>query len=245
MPKDKEISIIIPIRRNEDISRVISSIKTQNIYNPEKHEIIIVDENKERSTQRNIGISKASGKYIAIVDSDQLFEQGLLADILQKMDSGYDALYVKERIIGTNWFDKVRNWERQFYTGTAVDCVRIVKKNICPIFNEQLTGPEDADFDRRIAGKKGVTDKFFLHDDSIGIIKYFQKKAYYAKSMGLYRAFYPKDKVLNPFWRCFGVFFENKKWKLVIKNPIFFICVMGIILIRGVIYAKTFCNNHN
>ena len=226
------VSIIIPKKRDEDISGLINSI----IFSTYKdYEIIVVDEGLERSAQRNIGISRAKGEYLLILDSDQHPSPELIAECVHSMN-WVDALYIPETITTKGWFAKLRNWERQFYDGTSIDCVRFVRAKDCPPFDETMSGPEDSDWDRRVGGRRGVTRSRLYHQDNVGIVQYFKKKAYYAKSMGKFSYKNPDDEVTNFWWRCFGVFFENGKWRGVVTAPHMFLAVMVLIFIRGVIY---------
>jgi glycosyltransferase involved in cell wall biosynthesis len=224
------VSVIIPSHEGRDLSKVLEYISKSTYRNVE---VIIVKENKERSIQRNIGIVRANGKYLLFLDSDMLIAPNLIEDCLEKIKH-CRGVYLPEVIITKGFFAKVRNWERQFYTGTPIDCVRFVRYSICPLFDESLIGPEDSDWDRRIPQPKLVSDSYYLHDEDVNVFSYFKKKAYYSKSMKRYKEKHPNDKVLDFRYRCFGVFVENGKWKRLF-HP-FALIVLIIILIRGVIY---------
>jgi glycosyltransferase involved in cell wall biosynthesis len=227
------VSVIIPIRRGEDIVKVVKSVENSTYTNIE---IIIVDEGLERSTQRNIGIGKARGEYLLILDSDQRISYGLIAECVRLMAFGYGAIYIPEIIKTKGVFAYIRNWERQFYNATDIDVVRFVRSEFCPLFDTDLNGPEDSAWDRKVTGFRTTSCNPLYHYDNIGMFKYFSKKAYYSKSMRRYAKKYPNDKCLDWKWRCLGVFFERGGWKRVLKRPDLFICVMLIILIRGIIY---------
>ena len=65
------------------------------------------------------------------------------------------GLYIPEIILGNNFYSKVRRFERLFYNGTVIDCARIFfKKEFFEVgmFDENLTGPEDWDLDKRLSG---------------------------------------------------------------------------------------------
>lgn len=232
------VSVIIPKTKSEDVSECVNAVNDSTYKNIE---IIVVDEGLERSAQRNIGISRASGEYYLFVDSDQFISHKLIWDCINKIcptrgEYHYSSIYIPEIIITNGWFASLRNWERQFYTGTEIDCVRFVAAKYCQLFDETMSGPEDSDWDKRIAGRRTISDSYFYHRDNIGIIQYFKKKAYYTKSMGRYAKRWQHAKVLDFKYRCFGVFFENGKWKRFLGNPIKAIGVYIIIFIRGLIY---------
>ena len=161
-----KVSIVIPIRRGEDITGVIESIKQSTYAN---YEIIVVDEGKERSEQRNTGIKQARGDYLLILDSDQHITKNLLLECVYLMKH-YDALYIPEEIKTEGFFGRLRNWERQFYTGTPVDVVRFVRRKDCPLFDTRMHGPEDADWGRRVRGKRGITFNKLLHYDNVCLL---------------------------------------------------------------------------
>ena len=45
-------------------------------------------------------------------------------------DNTVCALYIPERIVGEGFWIKVRAFERSFYTGTVIDAVRFLRKNL-------------------------------------------------------------------------------------------------------------------
>jgi len=227
-----KVSVIIPTHRGRDLTKTIDSIK-KSTYN--NIEIIIVDENKERSEQRNIGIDRAKGDYLLLLDSDQSISPKLIEECVELMNKA-DAVYIPEVIVADGIFAIIRRWEREFYNGTVVDVVRFVRAKGCPKFDLTMSGPEDSDWDRRVPGKRVISINHLFHDDSITPYDYFNKKVYYTKSMKKFAAKNPNDKCLNFWYRCFWVFLEKGKWLKVVRRPHLFICVMGIILIRGIIY---------
>jgi glycosyltransferase involved in cell wall biosynthesis len=229
------VSIIIPIRHNENIGNILDFINSSTYKD---YEIIVVDEGLERSAQRNIGIQKAKGKYLLILDSDQAISKNLLSECVKLMDTynSISAMYIPEIIKTKGLFAYIRNWERQFYNGTPVDCVRFVRAKNCPLFDEGMSGPEDSDWDRRIKGIKLISKNPLYHYDNINMLVYFRKKAYYSKSMLRFAELYPDDQCLDWKWRCIGVFFEQEKWKRFLSRPDLAIAVLFIIFLRGVIY---------
>lgn len=228
-----KVSVIIPIRRGENTDNIIASILSSDFKD---YEIIVVDEGLERSRQRNIGIDRAKGEYLLILDSDQRVSSFLIGECVRKINCGIDAIYIQEIIKTKGLFAYIRNWERQFYTATPIDVVRFVRRENCPKFDEAMVGPEDSDWDRQIEGIRSISIAPLYHYDNVGVIDFFYKKAYYCKSMKRFAERNPDDKILNFWWRCFGVFVEQGKWKRFLSRPDLAIAVLTLIFVRGVIY---------
>ena len=226
-----EVSVIVP-NHNRDISNLRASI-------PESDEIEVIEINKglERSVQRNMGIQAADGKYLLILDSDQSISPGLIKECVAWMEAGYTSLYIPEIIVADSFFGKIRNFERQFMTGTAVDVPRFVRKDQCPEFDPTMSGPEDADWGQRIKGKRRITTNILYHNDAIKFWDYCKKKAYYTKSMKWYIKKWPNDPCINLKYRCFTIFVEKGKWKELLRHPVLTAGVIFLLITRGIIYA--------
>lgn len=241
------VSVIIPTHRGAEkqTQACVDSVKASTYKDIE---IILVNEGLERSAQRNIGIARAHGEHFLFLDSDQTVSPCLIAECRTLMWH-YDALYIPERVATPGWFGHLRNWERQFYTGTAVDVVRFVQRSVCPEFDLTMSGPEDSDFDRRVKGRRGITMAWVNHYDNVGVIQYLKKKAYYTKSMARFAEKWPGDKCLNFWYRCFGIYLEDGKWKRLVRRPDLAVAMYIMVLIRGLIYlcgtlnlrARRFC----
>jgi glycosyltransferase involved in cell wall biosynthesis len=228
------VSVIIPSRKGENIKPVVDSVKASTY----KHiEIIPVCLGLERSAQRNAGIDAANGKYYLFLDSDQPISSTLIEECVSLIKH-HSGIYIPEVITTKGIFSKIRNWERQFYTGTAVDVVRFVRASCCPKFDETMSGPEDSDWDRRVNGLRTISKSCLYHQDNVGVVSYFKKKAYYTKSMKRFTEKWPRDEVLSFRYRCWTVFVENGKWKRLIKAPHMTLAVAGILLIRGIIFLS-------
>ena len=152
MKKLPLVSITITTKNEEkNIKPCLESIKKQT-YPQNKIEIIVVDNNSrdktkqiakqytkkvfnigpERSVQRNFGmLQKSSGKYLMFLDADMRLASKVISQAVKKLeDSPLVALYIPEIILGNSFFSRVRRFERSFYTGTVIDCVRIIRKDI-------------------------------------------------------------------------------------------------------------------
>jgi len=268
-PQFPLVSVIITTKNEErNIANCLESIKNQKLNSHFPIEIIVVDNNStdktkeialsytdkvynvgpERSAQRNFGVRQASGKYILYLDSDMILSENVVKECVEKCENEDNiALYIPEIIIGNGFWIKVRDFERSFYNATVIDCVRFVRRDEfleLGGFDENLTGPEDWDFDRRIreVGKVDIIEAPIHHNErDFALGKYLNKKSYYAKSFDKYMEKWPEEdlvikKQLGFGYRYIGVFVENGKWKRLAKHPVL---TMGICFLKfmvGVIY---------
>jgi hypothetical protein len=145
-------------------------------------------------------------------------------------DNNVCALYIPERIVGEGFWIKVRAFERSFYTGTVIDAVRFLRKNLfiqIGGFDDALIGPEDWDFDRKIReiGCTSIADIPLYHNEGrFNMKRYLEKKAYYSNGIKKYIDKWGKTdsetkKQLGILYRLFGVFVENGKWRNLIRHP--------------------------
>lgn len=206
----------------------------------------------ERSAQRNYGINKAQGKYIIYLDADMIVSENVISECVNKIESDEKAvgLYIPEIVTGDSFWCKVRRYERSFYNGTVIDCVRFFTKDAFEKvkgFDETMSGPEDWDFDKKIRGigKTNIIKSEIFHNESnFNLIKYLDKKAYYAKSFDKYISKWgsnDKDikKQLGVWYRYFGVFIEDDKWKKIVSHPTLFFGMFFLRFLIGVKYLDT------
>lgn len=149
------------------------------------------------------------------------------------------GLYIPEIIAGNSFWSQIRSFERSFYNATVIDAVRFVRKeDVISIggFDENLTGPEDWDFDMRIRqiGKASIISvPLYHHEDEVSITSYVSKKSYYLNSMERYKNKWKNNrdvqKQFSPYYRFVGVFIENGKWIKLIRNPIL---ATGVFILR-------------
>ena len=235
MIKHGLVSVIIPStdKELEQAHLAVCSVENSTYKNTE---VIIVNEGFERSRQRNLGIERARGEYLCFIDSDQTLDWRMIADCVARIKY-FGGVYIPEIVMGDDWFAKLRNWERQFYTGTAIDVCRFVRAYKCPTFDETLVGPEDSSWDRRIMGGKTISKSCVYHYENVSFFQYLRKKSYYARSMKRFAMRNPNDKVLDWRWRTIGVFLENGKYKRFFAKPHYALAVLMLIFLRGVIYC--------
>ena len=273
----KIVSIVISTKNEErHIGACLDSIAAQD-FPKDNLEVLVIDNNSndrtkeiarkygarvynygpERSSQRNFGVAKAVGKYILYLDADMQLSKNVILDCLKKCeDDRIIALYIPERIIGTGFWIKVRDFERSFYNATCIDAVRFIKRDAflnIGGFDESLVGAEDWDFDRRIhlAGKTDIIASILYHDEGIFSLKrYLKKKSYYIDAFAPYITKWGRDdatirKQLGIWYRYFWLFIRDGQWKKLLCHPIlaggiFFlrICVGFIYIVNKKSVAK-------
>ncbi len=256
------VSVVVTTKNEEkNIENCLKSIKKQ-IYPKNKIEIIVVDnfsvdktkelvgkytklifdKGPERSAQRNYGLNKAGGEYLLYLDADMTLSPDVISKCVEKLKKDPDiiGLYISEVVTGNSYWSQVRRFERSFYDGTVIDCVRFVKAldfKAVGGFDTNLTGPEDWDFDKKIRmrGRVALTNESINHNESeFNLKKYLTKKRYYSQSFQTYIKKWGKDdpdirKQFGIYYRFLGVFVENGKWRKVISSPTVF---LGVILLR-------------
>jgi len=266
------VSVTIPTKNEEaNLARCLASLKKQT-YPQEKIEIIVVDNNSidktkqvakkytdkiftkgpERSAQRNFGmIKKSKGKYLIYLDADMSLGPKTIEKAVEKLvKSKIIALYIPEIVVGDSYWSQVRSFERSFYDGTVIDCVRFIIRDAfikSGGFDLSLTGPEDWDLDKKIKnlGQVDLLDEneavIYHHQKKLSLTKYLSKKRYYSQSMARYIKKWGQNdpdlvRQFGLWYRYFGVFFEKGKWKRLIRKPIL---AMGMFFLRiaiGIIY---------
>jgi glycosyltransferase involved in cell wall biosynthesis len=245
------VSIVITTKNEEvNIENCIRYIKEQKFKNIE---LIVVDnfstdktvdiakkytrkvfsKGNERSSQRNCGANVAQGKYLMYVDADMILSRSLIEVCVLKCEgnTSIGGLYVPEEIVGRGFWIRVRNFERSFYTGTVIDAVRFIRRELfiqAGGFDESLIGPEDWDFDKKIRniGRTSVVDTPLYHNEGrFNRKRYLDKKVYYADGIKKYVIKWGKTdletkKQTGFQYRLFGVFFENGKWRVLFRSPV-------------------------
>jgi glycosyltransferase involved in cell wall biosynthesis len=219
----QNLEIIVVDNNSTDETKKIARHYTEKVFNL----------GPERSSQRNFGVSQATGKYILYLDADMILEPGVVEECtaICEADPAVSGIYVPERIIGHGFWIKVRSFERSFYDGTVIDAVRFVPKSQFEAtggFDEALWGAEDWDFDKKIrgSGKVVVCKSELMHNEgdfNLGV--YLNKKSYYAGSFDKYVARWGASdpdvqRQLGPWYRYLQVFVEDGKYRHLLRHPI-------------------------
>jgi len=170
------ISLIIPAYNEEKvIERLLQSIKRQTYK--ELETVIVDDESKdntvvisnslgakvfvrkhaERSVQRNFGAKMSKGKYLLFLDADMELTPLVLEECIEAIKKiNIGAVAIPEKSIATNYWEKVKAFERSFYNESGdnvTDAARFFRRDVFEKvggYDETITGPEDWDLPERI-----------------------------------------------------------------------------------------------
>lgn len=115
------IEIIVVDNASDDATPAIARRFTPLVFN----------KGPERSAQRNYGmIEKATGAFVMYIDADMILSPDLVRACVERMarDDAV-ALHVPEQVLGTSFWGRVRNFERSFYDGTAIDGARFFRRS--------------------------------------------------------------------------------------------------------------------
>ncbi len=263
------VSIVIATKNEEqNIRKCLLSLKRQ-FYKP--IQIIVVDNNSkdktvkvakkytsdvytagpERSTQRNFAAKKiAKGKYLLFLDSDMTVSKNMILACVMRLEKNENVagLYIKENVVGSSFWSKVRRFERSFYDGTVIDGLRFFQRNIflkSGGFDERLYACEDWDLDKRMK-KYGRTDfisqPIYHNESKFDLKKYLDKKGYYSVNFNVYIRKWGKNDpdIRRQFglrYRLFWVFVEEGKWKKLLWHPLLAICMLVLRILAGWKYA--------
>ena len=203
----------------------------------------------ERCAQRNRGWRESKGEWVLFLDADMVVPPETVAEALGICAGGgaATAYYIPERRSGRGLRARARDFERGFYDGTCIDGLRLVRRDLLERtggYDESLVACEDWDLDRRLASAGAVTGVMrghLVHNEArTGFRRLLAKKAYYAKSVGRYRAKWGDDAIarrqFGAWYRFFGVFFENGKWRRVLRHPVLFSVMMFERVAVGAVY---------
>jgi glycosyltransferase involved in cell wall biosynthesis len=105
------VSVVIPTitKRKQELKRSLESVKNQTYKNIE---IVVVDEGLAAPIQRNIGIKRSLGEFIAFLDDDDIWfpekieEQVALLNKKEFQDAGLCVTWILDKRFGTERVNK-------------------------------------------------------------------------------------------------------------------------------------------
>ncbi len=119
---------------------------------------VIKAHHRERSAARNLGWKKSKGNIIAFIESDSVFDQNWLKEVIKGFEAGYDTVIDKRYIYKPNTFISKMNdhfYDLRYKNYKPFSAWTFSRKSLEKIggFDENLMGPEDVDLGKRILDK--------------------------------------------------------------------------------------------
>jgi glycosyltransferase involved in cell wall biosynthesis len=207
------VSVIVPTKNSSEfLEACLKSIKNQTFKDIE---IIVVDNHStdktpaiakryadkfytkgpERSAQRNYGVKKSAGDYVAIIDSDMELTERVIESCIDALGDGAKtrAIIIPEESFGKGFWAQCKKLERSFYVGVDwIEAARFFDKNLyfeLKGYNENLVSGEDWDLSQRAATQTKVShaDSFIMHNEgNLKLWHLLKKKYYYAQMLSNY-----------------------------------------------------------
>ena len=213
----------------------------------------VFDCGPERCAQRNFGWRAARSEWVIVLDADMIVPRETIVEILEIATAGSStdapvAYWIGETRTGDGFRVKARNFERSFYDGTCIDALRLFRKSVLSAvggYDEKLlAGGEDWELDIRIlatGAKCALLHSRLVHNEKrLSFKRMLEKKAYYSRSIAAYRAKWPGHpavkKQFSAYYRFFGVFVEQGKWRRLLRHPILFAAVLFERFAVGIVY---------
>ncbi len=263
----KKLSVVVSTKNEEkNIKNLCESIINQTYGN---YEMIVVDHpltndntaliakkytklvyiiGPERSTQRNFGISMATGDYILILDADMILDSNVFQELIDQIESNekLSAVIIPEISIGHGFWAKCRALEKKLYVGNEyIEAARFFKYSVMQTlggYDTNLISGEDWDLSQRAKslGEVGRINAPIYHNDGeVNFWKSLKKKFYYGKFINKYAN---KDhnskysnKQMNAFYRYFVLF---KRPKILFENPTIGV---GLVILKSFEFLAVAC----
>ncbi len=147
----------------------------------------------ERSDQRNIGLAYASGDVVCFIDSDQLVEPEVSAQLRQAFERSevLGAAVIPERSFGVGYLAKCRSLERQLIDGDqhaeAARAFRTSAIRAVGGYRVGNVGFEDVELPDRLRelGWKivRIAARVWHDEGRVKLLRLFRKKLYYGRSL--------------------------------------------------------------
>lgn len=179
------IELIVVDNNSTDDTKDIARRYTSHVFN----------KSPERSTQRNFGVRKATGKYVAIIDSDMELSKHVVRDCVQKaeQEAAIGGIIIPEESFGKGFWAQCKKLERSFYVGIDwIEAARFFDRTLyleLGGYNESLVSGEDWDLSQRVGWQAGLAriDSFIFHNEGkLKLSRTLKKKYYYAQKFTKY-----------------------------------------------------------
>lgn len=151
---EKLLNVLIPQLTDEvEVYLIDDGCNEKRLDKYKDINIIHLKENKGNSTALNTGIKKAVGKYIAIIDSDDMVTDDYVFELL------YAIKHHDEDLIYLDWKDMHSGVEIHRPSNYA-PWRSIYKKEIIPLFDENIRHSNDVPFQNEV--EKRVKTRYYV-----------------------------------------------------------------------------------
>ena len=215
----KNIELIVVDNYSTDATKNIARTFTPHVFS----------KGPERTAQRNFAATKATGKYIVIIDADMELGPRVIEQCVEKCeaDTSITGVIIHEMSFGEGFWAQCKRIEKSFYINVPwIEAARFFPMTVFRElggYDETLVSGEDWDLSKRAArmGRLVAIDEFIRHNEGqIKLIKTLQKKYYYAQHAAAYLKANPVESKLTanvgPISR-YKLFFS--KPKSLLKEP--------------------------
>ena len=260
------VSVIVPTRNSaRTIAKCLDSIKGQTYKNIE---IFVIDSfssdntseiasrfnatifllDSERARAKNFGISKASGEFLLFVDSDMILQPNVVEECVRIWYANRKivGVIIPERSIGSGFWVRVRDFERNLYKGSKVESPRFfVKKFVSQVggFDEEIVAYEESTLPQKLEDIgmdiSARATSLILHDEEgFSLLRWLHKKRYGGETGRLYSKKYSKYAKMQfsiPYRT--RIFLKNGNWKILIRHPIL---STGVFILKTLEYLSFF-----
>lgn len=229
------IELVVVDNSSKDDTKAIASRYVSRVFN----------KGPERSAQRNYAFTKSKGDYVLIVDSDMELDPQVVASCMSIMrsDPTIGGVIIPEESFGEGFWAQCKRLERSFYVGQdTIEAARFFRREVFDRsggYSEEMTGGEDWDLSRRIAGfaKIGRATEYIHHNEGrLYFGKTARKMYYYAQHAVEYFAKNPSTSALTdqsgPLQR-YKLFFSQPS--KLLRNPI---VGVGMLILKTTEYAS-------
>jgi glycosyltransferase involved in cell wall biosynthesis len=221
------VSVIVPTKNSAGtIEKCLKSIVEQTYP---KIEVVIVDglsrdntrkiadefkarivtSPSKRSEARNMGAELSKGEYLLFIDSDMELDHMVIAECMEMVGRGCDALIIPEISVGQGFWAKCRALEKLCYVGDdSIEASRFFKRSTFETvggYDINLEAGEDWDINERTRLEGNIIGRIkspITHEEGkLTPLDSARKKYEYGRSIGRYKHKQPEKaiKQLTPF----------------------------------------------
>ncbi|OGG51398.1 hypothetical protein A2704_03455 [Candidatus Kaiserbacteria bacterium RIFCSPHIGHO2_01_FULL_54_36b] len=205
----RNIEVIV----NDDVSTSDNTKEVVEQYGKEGLNVRYVQENRSMAQGRKVGAEHATGEIILHLDSDMVLDGGVVEDVVDQINAGFDALVIPEESFGIGFWAKCKWLEKKCYEEVEqIESLRSLKTSVYKAVgghNPDLVFSEDKDLDIRVRDggyKVGRIRSYIRHNEGHpSLLKILKKKMGYAPTANKFAELHPRAfawqvNVLNRYW---------------------------------------------